>query len=78
MSPTETLMYCDRIRIRNERGELLLPTLLSFTPSKLANSCFVSSSAILILLLVCEHQASSFGFEGMLSIEQTIQVNDNN
>ena len=44
--------------------------MVSFTPSKLAYSCLVLSSAILILLFLYEDQASSFGCEGMFSISK--------
>ena len=50
------------------------PVPLSFTPSKLANSCCVSISTILILFFPCEHQASSFGFEGMFSIQKRVHI----
>ena len=49
---------------------ILHPLFLGSTPSKWANSCFVSRSTILILFSHCEHQASSFGCEEMLSISK--------
>ena len=54
----------------------ILLGLLSFTPSKLANSCCVSSSTILILFFSDEDQTSSFVFELMPSILKKSHVND--
>ena len=44
--------------------------LLSFTPLKLANSCFDSSLTMVTLLFVYEDQASSLGDIGDVSVIQ--------
>ena len=50
------------------------PSSPTCTPLNFANSCFVSSSIILILLLWYELQASSFSCEGMFSISKRTHV----
>ena len=62
------LMHCDRIESEMKGKKIIPDSSMSFTPSKLANSCCVSISAILILLFFFENQASSFGCEEMFSI----------
>ena len=70
MSPLNTLNELWANLNQKWKSWKIPQVLLSFTPLKLANSCCVSISTILILFSHCEHQASSFGCEEMLSISK--------
>ena len=70
----DVLMYYDRIESEMKDWRIP-PILLSFTPSKLENSCCVSISTILILLVLYKHQASSFRCEGKFSISKKCSCN---